>query len=55
MFEAAELGRALPKDEFKELEPKIHHQVLQLQQRLRESNKSLIIIVSSLQPSALSS
>ncbi|MCH1598805.1 MAG: hypothetical protein L7S70_00260 [Pseudomonadales bacterium] len=49
MFEAAEIGRTLAKEEFKELEPKIHHQVLQLQQRLRMSDKSLIIIISGVE------
>ena len=49
MFEAAEIGRTLAKEEFKELEPKIHHQVLQLQQRLRKSDKSLIIIISGVE------
>jgi polyphosphate kinase 2 (PPK2 family) len=49
MFEAAEIGRTLVKEEFKELEPKIHHQVLQLQQRLRNLDKSLIIIISGVE------
>ena len=44
MFEAAELGRSVSKAEFEELEPEIHTKFLQLQQRLRESDKSLIII-----------
>ena len=49
MFETAELGREVTKDEFKKVEPDIHYQVLKLQQRLRESDKSLIIIVSGVE------
>lgn len=49
MFETAEVGRSLSKDEFKTLEPKIHERVLSLQRQLRESNHPLIIIVSGVE------
>lgn len=49
MFEAAELGRSISKSEFDELEPEVHAKFLQLQQRLRQSDKSLIIIVSGVE------
>jgi len=49
MFEAAEVGRKLSKEEFKKLEPEIHSLFLSLQQRLRESDKSLIIIVAGVE------
>jgi len=49
MFEVAELGRSLSKSEYKKLEPELHYQLLTLQQQLRKSNKSLIIIVSGVE------
>ena len=49
MFEAAELGRSLSKSEFEKLEPEIHSKFLQLQQSLRKSDKSLIVIVSGVE------
>tara|TARA_B100000959_G_scaffold245904_1_gene270912 strand:+ start:6667 stop:7665 length:999 start_codon:yes stop_codon:yes gene_type:complete len=49
MFEAAEVGRSLAKEEFKQLEPEIHRLCLELQQRLRVSGKALVIIVSGVE------
>lgn len=49
MFEAAELGREVSKPEFKKAEQDIHYRVLKLQQRLRQSGKSLIIIISGVE------
>lgn len=49
MFEAAELGQTLAKEEFKRLEPEIHHTLLSLQQVLRRTNQSLIIIVAGVE------
>lgn len=49
MFEAAELGRTVSKSGFKEAEREIHQRVLHLQQRLRTSSRSLIIIVSGVE------
>ncbi|MBT8146804.1 MAG: polyphosphate:AMP phosphotransferase [Gammaproteobacteria bacterium] len=49
MFEVAEVGRSLSKGDYKKLEPDLHYQLLTLQQRLRNSNKSLIIIVSGVE------
>jgi AMP-polyphosphate phosphotransferase len=49
MFEAAEVGRTLEKKEFKRLESEVHWQFLQLQHKLRQSNKSLIVIVSGVE------
>lgn len=49
MFEAAEVGRTLAKEDFKRLEPEVHNLFLQLQQRLRESDKALIIIVAGVE------
>lgn len=49
MFEAAELDRSLSKAEYEKLEPEVHHKILQLQGKLRESDKSLIIIVSGVE------
>ena len=49
MFEAAEVGRSLAKEEFKQLEPEIHRLCLELQQRLRVSGKTLVIIVSGVE------
>ena len=49
MFEAAEIEHNVSKEKFKEAELELHHRVLTLQQRLRQSSKSLIIIVSGVE------
>lgn len=49
MFEAAEVGRSIPKEDFKKLEPEIHSLLLSLQRKLRESDKALIIIVAGVE------
>jgi polyphosphate:AMP phosphotransferase len=49
MFEAAEVGRTVSKDQFKKIEPEIHHLLLTLQRQLRDSDKTLIIIVAGVE------
>ena len=49
MFEVAEVGRSLSKNDYKQLEPDLHFQLLTLQRRLRKSQKSLIIVVSGVE------
>ena len=49
MFEVAEVGRKIGKKEFAALEPELHHRLLSLQHELRNSNSSLIIIVSGVE------
>ena len=49
MFEAAEVGRSISKEAFKEAEPEVHSRLLQLQQELRQSDRSLIIVVSGVE------
>lgn len=49
MFEAAEVGQSITRDEFKLLEPKIHQQLLALQQILRKTSRSLIVIVAGVE------
>jgi len=49
MFEAAEIGQTINKDEFKLLEPEIHQQLLALQQILRKTSRSLIVIVAGVE------
>ncbi|MCB1671150.1 MAG: polyphosphate:AMP phosphotransferase [Gammaproteobacteria bacterium] len=49
MFEVAEVGRSLSKSEYKTLEPQLHFQLLTLQQQLRNSDRSLIVIVAGVE------
>ena len=49
MFEAAEIGQTVTKDEYRRLEPEIHQQLLSLQQILRTTSHSLIIIVAGVE------
>jgi len=49
MFEAAELGRKISKKEFQELVPELHTQLLKIQQQLKKSNHSVIVIVSGVE------
>lgn len=49
MFEAAEVGRVVSKEDFKKLDPEIHSLILSLQRKLRKSNKALIIIVAGVE------
>jgi polyphosphate:AMP phosphotransferase len=44
MFEAAELGRKVPKKEFDKVAPKLRMELLQLQQRLRLADFPVIIV-----------
>jgi AMP-polyphosphate phosphotransferase len=45
MFEAAELGRAVPKDEYKSREPALRAELLEVQQELRGIGRFPVIIV----------
>ncbi|GAB6041150.1 polyphosphate:AMP phosphotransferase [Endothiovibrio diazotrophicus] len=45
MFEAAELGRSVPKDEYKKQVPELRAQLLQAQLALQETNTPVIIII----------
>jgi len=49
MFEVAEIGHTLDKTTYRELEPAVNFQLLQLQQRLQEANRALIIIVAGVE------
>ena len=49
MFEAAELGRKLSKQEFQAIEPDLHTRLIKAQQALKNSNSSVIIIVSGVE------
>jgi polyphosphate kinase 2 (PPK2 family) len=49
MFEVAELGLKLTKQEFGEKAPDLHTRLLQVQMELRDSSKSAIIIVSGVE------
>jgi polyphosphate kinase 2 (PPK2 family) len=49
MFEVAELGHKLSKEEFKQKAPWLHTQLLQVQRELRESKYSVIILVSGVE------
>jgi polyphosphate:AMP phosphotransferase len=49
MFEAAELGRTVSKQEFDEEEPKLHAELLALQHRLGTTDCPVIIIVSGVE------
>ena len=49
MFEAAELGRKIPKKAFADIEPELHTRLLDVQQKLRNTNTAVIIIVSGVE------
>jgi len=49
MFEAAEAGRSISKKQYKQLEPEIHRVIINLQQRLRRSDHSLVIIIAGVE------
>ncbi len=49
MFEAAELGRKISKEEFDKEEPELHTSLLEVQRALRETNIPVIIIVSGVE------
>jgi polyphosphate:AMP phosphotransferase len=44
VFEAAELGRAIPKDEYKKQEPPLREELLDAQQRLRDARFPVIVV-----------
>ena len=49
MFESVELGQVIPKQEFKEQEPGIRAQLLELQRDLRDANIATLIIVAGVE------
>jgi polyphosphate:AMP phosphotransferase len=49
MFEAVELGRKISKQEYKQQEPELRTQLLEIQRRLRTENVSTTIIVSGVE------
>ena len=49
MFEVAETGQSLSKQDYKALEPRIHERLLQLQFELQKQARSLIVIVSGVE------
>ena len=49
VFEAVEVGRSLDKQTYKKVEPELHYRLLSLQQSLRESDRSVVIIVSGVE------
>lgn len=49
MFEAAELGRKISKEDFNKEEPELHTKLLAVQRALRETNIPVIIIVSGVE------
>lgn len=49
MFEGAELGLKLAKEEFDRREPELHQQLLALQRRVREADFPVIVIVSGVE------
>jgi polyphosphate:AMP phosphotransferase len=49
MFEAAELGRKVSKKEYKEREPELHTQLLEVQRQLRSAKLPVIVIVSGVE------
>ncbi|MEX2131205.1 MAG: polyphosphate:AMP phosphotransferase [Pseudohongiellaceae bacterium] len=51
MFEAAEVGQSISKEAYKTAEPVLHSRLLHLQQSLRNTSKTLIVIVSGVEGS----
>ena len=49
MFESVELDQSIPKDEFKQMEPEIRAQLLELQRELRDANIATLIIVAGVE------
>ena len=49
MFEAAKLGRKVSKEVFKEQEPELRTELLEAQRQLRDSNISVVAIVSGVE------
>jgi len=49
MFEAVELGRKVSKKDYKEREPRLHTQLLEVQRRLKGSEIPVIVIVSGVE------
>ena len=45
MFESVELGQTISKQEFKDLEPGVRAQLLELQRELRDAKIATLIIV----------
>ncbi len=49
MFEAAELGIKVAKEEFERREPALHQELLELQRRVRDADFPVIVIVSGVE------
>jgi len=49
MFETAELGRKVSKQEYRKREPELHTALLEAQRKLRESDTGVVIIVSGVE------
>jgi len=49
MFEAAELGQKLKKKAFKERERSLHTELLEVQRRLRDSERNVLVIISGVE------
>ena len=49
MFEAAELGSKISKEEFEKREPSVHQELLELQRRVRDADFPVIVIVSGVE------
>jgi polyphosphate kinase 2 (PPK2 family) len=49
MFESVELGQAISKQEFKDQEPGLRAQLLELQRDLRDANIATLIIVAGVE------
>ncbi|MBK6658810.1 MAG: polyphosphate:AMP phosphotransferase [Proteobacteria bacterium] len=49
MFEAAELGSKISKEEFERREPSVHQELLELQRRVRDADFPVIVIVSGVE------
>jgi len=49
MFEAAELGRTVSKSDFNKMEPELRTQLLDVQRKLRNSDISVMVIVSGVE------
>lgn len=49
MFEAAELGNAIPKDVYKKQEPQMRMRLLEAQRRLADSTRSVMVLVGGVE------
>ena len=49
MFEAAEVGHKVSKEEYKKREPELHTRLLQIQRKLRDATFPVIVLVSGVE------